>query len=78
MATSETPQDSTGEFLTDDDLQKLLHVSWRTTLRWRTDGSGPPFIRIGARRIVYECASVNTWLASRTHKHRAAEAAVAA
>ena len=63
-----------GEFLTDDQLCKLLHVNKRTTLRWRRDGGGPAFVRAGERRIIYRRDDVEAWLAARTFPHRAAEA----
>jgi predicted DNA-binding transcriptional regulator AlpA len=63
------------EFLTDAQLCGLLHVDDRTTLRWRTDGAGPLFVRVGQRRVLYRRADVDAWLAARTFPHRAAEAA---
>lgn len=62
------------EFLTDWQLCALLHVDSRTTLRWRSDGDGPPFIRVGGRRILYRRGDIDAWLAARTFPHRAAEA----
>ena len=41
------PPSTAYEFLTDAQLGVLLKVDVRTTLRWRTDGGGPPFIRRG-------------------------------
>jgi predicted DNA-binding transcriptional regulator AlpA len=64
---------STSEYLSDRDLCSLLRVVPRTTARWREDGSGPPFIRVGERRILYRRADVDEWLSARTFKHRAAE-----
>ena len=46
----------------------------RTTVRWRRDGEGPPFIRVGPRRVLYRRSDVETWLRARTFDHRAAEA----
>jgi hypothetical protein len=39
----------------------------------RSTGDGPPFVRIGPRLIAYRLCDVETWLASRTFPHRAAE-----
>jgi excisionase family DNA binding protein len=64
----------TDVFLTDPQLAALLHVDDRTTLRWRNNGSGPPFVRVGPRRILYRRSDVDAWLAARTFPHRAAEA----
>ena len=74
MATKNT-EAQPDEFLTDAQLQRLLKVSWRTTQRWRTEGGGPPFVRISERRLIYSRRDVDEWLRSRTHAHRAAEAA---
>ncbi len=63
------------EFLSDAQLAELLKVTNRTTARWRNDGEGPPFIRAGARRVLYRRVDIDAWLIIRTHKHRAAEAA---
>jgi predicted DNA-binding transcriptional regulator AlpA len=63
------------EFLTDAQLCALLHVNPRTTMRWRRDGNGPPFVRCGARRVLYFRADIETWRTTRTFCHRAAEAA---
>jgi prophage regulatory protein len=67
----------TVEFLTDAQFAALMHVDDRTTLRWRTVGDGPPFVRVGPRRILYRRTDVDAWLAARTFPHRAAEAVVA-
>jgi predicted DNA-binding transcriptional regulator AlpA len=64
-----------GEFLTDPQLADLLHVDRRTTKRWRANGEGPPFIRLGRQRVIYARYDVDQWLAERRFTHRAAEAA---
>ncbi len=64
------------EFLTDAQTAKALHVTTRTTMRWRRDGGGPEFIRCGARRVLYSHRVISTWLAARSFPHRAAEAAM--
>ena len=62
------------EYVTDTQLCELLQVDMRTTLRWRDDGTGRPYVRAGPRRILYRRADVDAWLAARTFPHRAAEA----
>jgi len=74
LAESAIPQHERAEFLTDAQLCALLHVDERTTLRWRTDGGGPPFVRVGPRRILYRRVDIDGWISSRTFTHRAAEA----
>ena len=52
-------------------------IGWseRSLERARGTGEGPPFIRIGARRVMYSPAAVAAWLERRTFPHRAAEMA---
>lgn len=37
---------------------RILGISLRTLYRWRKDGSGPPFMKIGHKIIRYERADV--------------------
>ena len=62
------------ELVTDAELCEILDVSSRTTMRWRRDGGGPAFVRVGERRIMYRSGDVKAWIAARTFPHRAAEA----
>jgi predicted DNA-binding transcriptional regulator AlpA len=64
----------TDEFLSDAQVCGLLHVTSRTTARWRTDGGGPVFVRAGGRRVLYRRVDLDSWISSRTFAHRAAEA----
>ncbi len=52
------------EYLTTRELADLLHVSLWGLMRWRHDGDGPPFLRLGRHSIRYPVAALNTWLAS--------------
>jgi predicted DNA-binding transcriptional regulator AlpA len=61
------------ELITDSQLCEELNVDPRTTLRWRSDGDGPRYVRVGPRRIAYRRADVDAWLAARTFAHRAEE-----
>jgi predicted DNA-binding transcriptional regulator AlpA len=62
-------------FLDEAATARLLKVSQRTLQRWRGDGTGPAFIRAGAKRILYDAAAIERWTAKRTFPHRAAELA---
>ena len=52
------------KFLTTRELADLLHVSLYGLLRWRRDGDGPPFIRIGKNSIRYPRKALEVWLMS--------------
>lgn len=54
---------------------KRLGVSPRTLQRWRVEGNGPPYVRVGARRVAYDPQKSDEWAAARTFAHRAAELA---
>jgi excisionase family DNA binding protein len=51
--------------LTSEQTAKLLGLSEPTLQRMRTDGSGPPFVKLG-RRVLYSPARLMEWLAQRT------------
>jgi predicted DNA-binding transcriptional regulator AlpA len=62
------------EFLSDRQLAEMLGVTTRTTLRWRRDGGGPKYVRVGARRILYARSDILAWTASKAFASLAAEA----
>ena len=70
--------EETRRYLDDAATARLLHLSRRTLQRRRREGDGPPFIRAGARRVLYDVAEIERWAAGRTFAHRAAELAVSA
>jgi predicted DNA-binding transcriptional regulator AlpA len=51
--------------LTEKQLCEWLGISPATCSRWRLEGSGPPFIVLGPRRLAYRQSAVGKWLASR-------------
>jgi predicted DNA-binding transcriptional regulator AlpA len=59
--------------LTEADFTARYGVPARTLQRWRATGDGPPYCRIGPRKIAYPEAGAEQWLASRTFAHRADE-----
>jgi hypothetical protein len=63
------------EYLDEDGLHERYLVSPRTAQRWRASGGGPPYVRLGRRRILYRRADVEDWLASQTYQSRADELA---
>jgi hypothetical protein len=74
MATPKENRESC-EYLDEDGLNADYLIPPRTASRWRGSGDGPPFIRLGKRRILYRRADVETWMASRTFASLADEAA---
>ncbi|MFT8243261.1 helix-turn-helix transcriptional regulator [Roseomonas sp. BN140053] len=65
----------TKRYLDEGAEAQRIEVSRRTLQRWRAEGNGPPYIRAGLRRILYDPTKTDEWLASRTFPHRAAELA---
>jgi predicted DNA-binding transcriptional regulator AlpA len=62
-----------GAIRSERDAARLLGVSVRTLQRWRRDGGGPNFVRLGARRVGYGEAELERWAAGRSYASRAAE-----
>jgi excisionase family DNA binding protein len=50
------------EYLTESEVAELLKVSVGTLRRWRREGTGPPWLRLG-RGVRYLRAEVNAWAA---------------
>jgi len=48
-------------FLTEGEAARLLRVSGRTMQRLRRRGLGPPYARLGFRRVVYDHARLVAW-----------------
>lgn len=54
--------------ITSKDLGRLFNVTVVTLWRWRKDGTGPPFLRLGGNpkgRVVYRVQDVEAWLKQR-------------
>ncbi len=61
------------ELLTQQAMLDEYHIPIRTQERMRADGSGPVYVRLGARRIAYRRSDIEAWLATKSFKHRADE-----
>jgi excisionase family DNA binding protein len=48
------------EYLTEREVAELLKVSEGTLRRWRTEGTGPPSLRLG-RGVRYLRRDVDAW-----------------
>lgn len=62
-------------FLDEAAAARLLNVHRRTLQRWRASGDGPPFVRIGPRRVGYRLDAIAKWAEGRTFVSMAAEMA---
>lgn len=51
------------QLMTPLDTAKYFGVATQTLSRWRVEGGGPPFIRVGGR-IRYDLAELNGFLAA--------------
>jgi hypothetical protein len=51
---------------------QLIHpdLAWRTMERWRRNGTGPRFVRIG-RRIGYTREAIEDWLVQQSRQRTA-------
>lgn len=54
----------TAEFLADTDVAERMPVSVHTLRKWRREGRGPKFFRIGAL-VRYRAEDLDAWLTSR-------------
>ena len=61
------------KILSENEIAERIGSPPRTLQRWRATGEGPPYVRLGPRRIGYRVEDVSAWLESRTYKHRAHE-----
>ena len=52
--------------LNEEELAAWLDISRPTLQRQRSDGGGPPFVQLSARRIGYRKSVVEQWLVART------------
>ncbi len=49
------------DLLTEDDTAEVLHKSPKSLERWRAEGGGPPFVRVG-KTPLYPRAALAAWL----------------
>jgi hypothetical protein len=65
MSIHEPP--AAAEYLDEAALYDRYLIPPRTAQRWRVNGEGPPYVRLGPRRIAYRVADVERWLTVRTY-----------
>ena len=51
--------------MTPDEAAKHLRLAKQTLARWRVEGHGPRFLRLGGNRIVYRPSDLDAWLDGR-------------
>jgi predicted DNA-binding transcriptional regulator AlpA len=62
-------------YLTEAEFAGRYHLGRRTVQRWRQTSQGPPWVRLGVRRVLYRLSDCEAWAAARTYRHRADELA---
>jgi hypothetical protein len=58
--------------LNERELSGVIRIPRRTLQRLRSDGGGPPYMRVG-RRVLYRLESVENWAGGREVPHLMAE-----
>lgn len=51
-------------YLTTEETADRLRLKTTTLERWRVDGNGPVFLKLG-RRVVYPLAQLDEWVAAK-------------
>ena len=59
--------------MNEDVAADFMGSSARTLQRWRGTGEGPPYRRLGKRKVMYSRAELLAWLNSRRHTSTSAE-----
>ena len=52
----------TDELLTTNEVSRRLKVSREKLRRWRREGDGPPFLKVGPRTVRYRASEVERFL----------------
>lgn len=50
------------EFLTPTELSGQIGIAVQTLARWRCEGRGPVFTKIGGKKVLYRTSEVDRWL----------------
>jgi hypothetical protein len=65
MNTQERGRESSKRYVRTPGAAKRLDAAPQTLERWRCEGSGPPFIRLTPKLIVYDLDDLDAWCLSR-------------
>ena len=60
---------------TEQEAADILKISVRTLQRWRREGQGPSYTRLGVRRLGYSDEDLQAWTRGNRFSSRAAELA---
>lgn len=60
---SRTPL-NTREYLDENQVSKLLHISPKTLRNWRVQGDGPKYVKLSGRLIRYRRSDIDDWTES--------------
>ncbi len=63
------------QYLKEAEAARRIGVSARTLTRWRNEGTGPSFCRMGPRFVAYRDIDIESYAAGRVFVSRAAEMA---
>jgi predicted DNA-binding transcriptional regulator AlpA len=50
------------------EIADLLGITVTCLIAWRRKRIGPPYMRIGTRRVAYDMRDVTTWLNAQKHQ----------
>jgi hypothetical protein len=62
-ALDDIPTGGFGELLTPDETARRLRLAKQTLARWRVEGKGPRFVRLGGR-IFYPSSNIDAFVAA--------------
>lgn len=51
-----------------EEAASLLKSNAQTLERWRSTGTGPPFVKVG-RRVAYRLSDLENWLVEQRRRH---------
>jgi hypothetical protein len=55
-------------FLSTEEAAARVHLSPATLERMRVRGDGPEFLKVSAKRVIYDCDKLDAWARSRSFK----------
>lgn len=62
-ATFNASNNDSARFFTPAELEAVYRIPVATAAKWRWNGSGPAFIKMGAK-VIYRQSDVEAWIAS--------------